>query len=146
MDGICEEKLIQAAAEAMKNAYCIISDFPVGAAVLTTKGNIYKGCNTESVISGMGVCAERSAIDNAVAHGEYCFTALAVTSNLVEPIKPCGMCRQYIGEFSQVVQQDIEVIMSGSEGELLRSSIRKLYPDSFGPEDLGVNLEGYRNR
>ncbi len=76
----------------MANAYSIVNKFPCGAAVLTEKGNIYQGCNVESVISGMGTCAERSAIDHAVAHGEYGFKAVAIISKLGEPIKPCGMC------------------------------------------------------
>ncbi len=144
MDKVTKQKLINAAKEALNNAYCIVSNFPVGAAVLTSKGNIYKGCNTESVISGMGVCAERSAIDHAVANGEYRFVAIAVTSNKEIPIKPCGMCRQYIGEFAQVSQQNIKVIMLGSNGDEINSSIEELYPDSFGPADLGINLDRYR--
>ncbi len=62
-----EVDLIQAAKRGMANAYCPVTGFPVGAAVLTAAGNIYQGCNVQSVISGMGVCAERSAIDHAVA-------------------------------------------------------------------------------
>jgi cytidine deaminase len=67
------DQLIAGAKLGMKNAYAVVSSFPVGAAVLTSKGNVFQGCNTESVISGMGVCAERSAIDHAVACGEYLF-------------------------------------------------------------------------
>ena len=144
MDQKIEHQLIEAAKAAKENAYCIMSKFPVGAAVLTSKGHIYKGCNTESVISGMGVCAERSAIDHAVANGEYNFIAIAVTSNIEVPIKPCGMCRQYIGEFSQVIQQDIKIIMIGSKGQQLNSSIYELYPDIFGPKDINIDLEPYR--
>ena len=107
-------------------------------------GNIYQGCNTESVISGMGVCAERSAIDHAVAHGEYVYNAIVVTSKLEEPIKPCGMCLQYIAEFSQVANKDIEVLMVGSNGKIIISSIRQFLPDDFGPKDLGINLLKYQ--
>ena len=54
------------------------------------------------------------------------------------------MCRQYIGEFAQVSQQNIKVIMLGSNGDEINSSIEELYPDSFGPADLGINLDRYR--
>ena len=128
----------------MKNAYAVVSSFPVGAAVLTSTGNVFQGCNTESVISGMGVCAERSAIDHAVACGEYLFEAVAVTSSLEDPIAPCGMCLQYIGEFSQVADRNIQILMIGSTGEIRESSIRQMLPTIFGPLDLGLEVARYR--
>jgi cytidine deaminase len=128
----------------MKNAYAILNNFPVGAAVLTAKGTIYQGCNTQSVISGIGVCAERSAIDHAVACGEYIFQAIAVTSQLEAPIAPCGVCLQYIGEFSQVASYDIEILMVGSNGEVRESSISKMLPVIFGPLDLHLDVSRYR--
>ena len=146
-DGMNEQhkdELMAAAKTGMKNAYAILNNFPVGAAVLTSKGAIYQGCNTQSVISGMGVCAERSAIDHAVACGEYIFQAIAVTSQLEAPIAPCGMCLQYIGEFSQVADHDIEILMIGSTGKIHESSIRKMLPVIFGPLDLHIDISRYR--
>jgi cytidine deaminase len=138
------EELIASAKLGMQNAYAIVSGFPVGAAVLTATGHVFQGCNTESVISGMGVCAERSAIDHAVACGEYAFQAIAVTSKRETPIAPCGMCLQYIGEFSQVADRDIEILMVGATGEIRESSIREMLPVIFGPLDLGLDLSRYR--
>ncbi len=144
MDQRQKDELIAAAKAGMNNAYAILNNFKVGAAVLTRKGVIYPGCNTQSVISGMGVCAERSAIDHAVACGEYVFEAIAVTSQLEAPIAPCGMCLQYIGEFSQVADHDIEILMIGSAGATRESSIRKMLPVIFGPLDLHVDVSRYR--
>ena len=144
MDQDRREELIASARLGMQNAYTVWSDFPVGAAVLTTTGHIFQGCNTESVISGLGVCAERSAIDHAVARGEYLYQAIAVTSRLETPIAPCGMCLQYIGEFSQVADRDIEILMVGASGEIRESSIRQMLPVIFGPLDLGIDLSRYR--
>jgi cytidine deaminase len=138
------DQLIAGAKLGMQNAYAIVSSFPVGAAVLTATGKIFQGCNTESVISGLGVCAERSAIDHAVACGEYLYQAIAVTSGLERPIAPCGMCLQYIGEFSQVVDRDIEILMIGAAGEIRQSSIRQMLPAIFGPLDLGLDVARYR--
>jgi cytidine deaminase len=138
------DELIASAKRGMQNAYSIVSGFPVGAAVLTATGQVFQGCNTESVISGMGVCAERSAIDHAVACGEYLYQAIAVTSGLETPIAPCGMCLQYIGEFSQLADHDIEILMVGANGELRESSIREMLPVIFGPLDLGLDLSRYR--
>ncbi len=136
-------KLIEKAEEAMNNAYVPRSNFPVGAAVLTTKGKIYTGCNVESVISGMGTCAERNAVDSAVAHGEYKFTVVVVVSNSVEPIALCGMCLQYINEFAQVGKNDIKLFMIGNKRKVIRSSVRKMLPSGFGPRNLGLDLTKY---
>lgn len=144
IDPQIKERLIKAAKEAQKNAYSIISNFPVGAAILTIDNHIYKGCNTESVISGLGVCAERSAIDHAICNGEYNFKAIAVTSNLEKPIYPCGMCRQYISEFSQIIENDIEIILVGQNNDILETSIFQLINPVFGPKDLGINLTKYK--
>jgi len=45
-----DQQLIEYAKMGMKNAFVPVSGFPVGAAVLTINGNIYQGCNTESVV------------------------------------------------------------------------------------------------
>jgi len=140
------DELIEAAKNGMHNAYVVVTNFAVGAAVLTRKGNIYQGCNIQSVISGMGVCAERSAIDHAIACGEYVFDAIAVTSRLENPIAPCGMCLQYIGEFSQIAQDDISIIMIGSTGKINESTVRRMLPVIFGPSDLNLDLSRYRDR
>lgn len=144
LDPAVESSLLEMARRGMQHAYAPVSRFPVGAAVLTFKGNLYQGCNTESVISGMGVCAERSAIDHAVAMGEYRYRAIAVVSQLVRPIAPCGMCLQYIGEFSQVADADILILMAGADGTLRRSSVRSMAHALFGPLDLGLDISKYR--
>lgn len=138
------KSLIEKAKQGLDNAYTPVRNFPVGAAVLTTKGNIYQGCNTESVISGLGVCAERSAIDHAVAHGEYNFKAIVVISRLEEPIKPCGACLQYINEFSQIGDINTKIYMVGSKGKIKKSSIKEMLPDGFGPKNLKIDLSRYR--
>lgn len=139
-----QETLIRAAREAMANAYCPRTHFRVGAAILTCSGKLYEGCNVESVISGLGTCAERSAIDHAVAHGHYKFRAIAVTSKLDIPIRPCGACLQYIAEFAQVGGIDIRIYMVGASGKVEQSTINTMLPQAFGPAELGLDLSDYR--
>lgn len=140
-------KLIEKAKEGLKNAYTVVSGFPVGAAVLTENGNIYQGCNTEATISGLGLCGERSAVYHAAAHGDYMIKAIAIISNLDYPIKPCGMCRQLIAEFAQLSQNNIEIIMCDNKGEKIKeSTIYEMLPHAFGPETLGLDLDKYRNK
>jgi len=138
------QKLIEEANIGIANAFAVRTNFPVGSAVLTYGGRYYHGCNIESVISGMGTCAERCAIDNSVANGEYSFKVILIKTNLEEPVKPCGMCLQYIAEFAQIPDQDIDILMVSSKGKIERSTIFTLLPGAFGPRDLGLDLTKFQ--
>src|SRR3989339_1165188 len=91
------QKLILAAKQAQKMAYCPYSRYPVGAAVLTESGRIYSGCNIENASLGLTCCAERTAIFNAVIHGEKKIKSICLVARSA---KPCGACRQVITEFA----------------------------------------------
>jgi hypothetical protein len=52
----------------MNNAH-VLRGYSGGAAVLGEDGEICEECNVEWAVSGPGTCAERSAIDRAVLHG-----------------------------------------------------------------------------
>ena len=129
------EKLIVAAWEARKNAYAPYSHFAVGAAVLTTDGHIYTGCNIENVSYGLTNCAERTAIFQAVAHGKREFTHLAICTDTATWTAPCGACRQVMLEFAPQMQ----VIMVNSRGERKQLSVAELMPDAFA--DFQIKTE-----
>ena len=129
------EKLIAAAWETRKNAYAPYSHFAVGAAVLTTDGHIYTGCNIENVSYGLTNCAERTAIFQAVAHGEREFTHLAICTDTDIWTAPCGACRQVMLEFAPQMQ----VIMVNSRGERKQLSAAELMPDAFA--DFQIKTE-----
>src|ERR1035438_8859250 len=95
------ERLVRAARKTMKNAYAPFSHFKVGAAILTSKGDIFAGCNVENSSYGMTNCAERTAIFSAVAKDgpELEIVAVAVVNAQGVPCSPCGACRQVIFEF-----------------------------------------------
>lgn len=90
-------RLIRAAEKARQRAYTPYSRFPVGAAVLTSQGSVYTGCNVENASSGLTLCAERVAIHCAVADGQRRLEAVAVVG--APGITPCGACRQVMSEF-----------------------------------------------
>lgn len=75
------------------------SGFAVGAAVRGQNGRIYWGCNVENASYGLSNCAERTAIFQAVAAGECQLLELAVIADTIEPVAPCGACRQVMAEF-----------------------------------------------
>ncbi len=123
--------LIQTAMEARKWAYAPYSNYPVGAALLTTSGKVYDGVNVENAAYPTGMCAERVAVFKAVSEGERSFAAIAVvTSN---GGSPCGACRQVLAEFGL----DVQVLIAENQGRLLQeASLKQLLPGAFMPEDL----------
>jgi cytidine deaminase len=111
-----EGKLLEAAFKAMNNAY-VLWGFRVGAAVLAEDGQIYGGCNVESWISGLGICAERCAINHAVLHGNRKIKEIAIimgADKQNEP-RPCGACLQYIYDFAE--NPKIKIVMAKAENE-----------------------------
>lgn len=144
LTGLEVRRLIDEALRGLEKAFAIVSNFRVGAAVLTANGTMYKGCNIEDVISGMGICAERCAMYNAVSNGHYLFNAIAVVAETEKYIEPCGVCRQAIFEFSQIDDIDTLILKARSDGSYVTTSISKIMPTSFGPRDLNKDLNKYR--
>ena len=62
------EELICKAIEARDLSYSPYSKFAVGAAVLTSDGEVYLGANIENASYGLAMCAERNALYNAYCH------------------------------------------------------------------------------
>lgn len=121
-------KLLEEAKEASKNAYAKYSNFIVGACVLASSGKTYIGCNIENASYGLTICAERSAIANAIANGEKSILAVAIYSPNMENCLPCGACRQVIFEFQK--DKEVEIITS-KNGECQIHKINDLLPEGF---------------
>jgi cytidine deaminase len=122
------EQLIRGARKAMKNAYAPYSQFRVGAALLTAKGEIFLGCNVENASYGVTNCAERTAIFSAVAQAgpKLNIRAIAVVNDQNVPCSPCGACRQVIYEFGPAAT----VIFKSSKG-WKETPIAELLPEGF---------------
>jgi cytidine deaminase len=122
------EKLLRVARAAMKKAYAPYSKFRVGAALLTTTGKIFSGCNVENASYGMTNCAERTAIFSAVAEigPKLEVSAIAVVNDQGVPCSPCGACRQVIYEFGP----DATVFFQDAKGQQ-EAHITKLLPEGF---------------
>jgi cytidine deaminase len=122
------ERLLRSARHAMKNAYAPFSKFRVGAAILTSKDQIFAGCNVENSSYGMTNCAERTAIFSAVAKDgpKLEIRAVAVVNDHGVPCSPCGACRQVIYEFGP----DAIIFYEGENGPK-QSLITDLLPEGF---------------
>ena len=124
-------KLIELAKEAREYAYPHITGFKVGAALLTTCGKIFTGCNIEDP-SGIGVtniCAERCAMVKAISEGYKEFDKLAVVGGMIELITclPCGACRQYMKSFNY----RMTIVSLNDNNEILEFKLSELLPFSF---------------
>ena len=126
-----DKELYEAALAVRQRAYAPYSKFCVGAAVRTVDNSIYVGCNVENASYGLTCCAERNAIFAAVAAGKKDLKALCVVADTLEPVAPCGACRQVIREFGLE-----ELWLSNCTGKTIKMLPGDLLPYSFGPESL----------
>lgn len=125
-------KLIAAARTAAAAAWCPYSRFAVGAALLTSSGEVFAGCNVENASSGLTICAERNAVFQAIAAGERSFQQLVVYTPTPEPTSPCGACRQVLAEFAPT----LPVVCVCDGPNRLTTSLSELLPHAFGPESI----------
>jgi len=127
------QHLLDLAIEAMQKAYAPYSNFHVGAAIYSSNGKCYSGCNVENAAYPLGCCAESSAISAMIRDGEQEISEIVVVGKSDALVTPCGGCRQKIREFSN---QETKVHVCSPEGLKKTYTIEQLLPDSFGPENL----------
>ena len=129
------QALLDEACAAREKAYVPYSRFQVGAALQTSDGTIYHGCNVENASFGLTNCAERTAFFRAIADGHRPgdFVALAVVGDTRGPIAPCGACRQVILELGG---PQLPVILGNMAGDALPTTAGALLPGAFDNQDL----------
>lgn len=122
------EQLVGEATKVLKNSYAPYSGIHVAAAILTRNGRVYVGVNIENSSYGLTICAERSAVAAMVTNGDKEPVAIAIVTDLVEPIPPCGACRQVLAEFNS----GLTVVMhSTKSGKTVVKSLQELFPSPF---------------
>lgn len=128
-----EKKLIEKAREAMERAYVPYIKYKVGAAVWAEndlgENDIYEGCNIQSHISGLGICAERCAIDHAILHDMKHIKMIAIVTDHYDPIEVCGMCLQYLLHFKE--SDDMHIIRINATGQLPIRTFKEMLPHTF---------------
>lgn len=67
----------------------------VAAALLTDKGNVYKGVCIDTPCS-MGFCAEHAAIAAMITAGENRIVKIVAVSVDAGIVPPCGRCREFM--------------------------------------------------
>ena len=119
------------AEEARQLSYTPYSHFAVGAALLTSDGKVFKGCNIENASYTPTNCAERTAVFKAISEGEREFSAIAVVGgsgdNIDPACTPCGVCRQVLAEFCDPTTP----VIMGSPDALRVLTLEELLPFAF---------------
>ena len=140
------ERLIAAAREAAANAWAPYSHFSVGAALQMADGTIVTGANVENASYGLSLCAETVAVAKASADGRMRdVVAVGIVGGMtgkdgIEPILPCGRCRQVLNEAAQAGRRDLKVWCSGlTGGPIAEYTLAELLPHAFGPASLGIS-------
>jgi cytidine deaminase len=125
-----EQKLWQAAEAAAARAYAPYSDFHVGAALLTSEGEIVSGCNVENASYGLTNCAERTAVFRAIVEGKLShgvsIEAIAVVQREHQSCAPCGACRQVLSEFGPGA-----IVLYETDGVRKQTTVSALLPEGF---------------
>ena len=116
--------MIACAWESRKQAYAPYSSFAVGAAVESSDGRIFTGCNVENLSFGLTMCAERVAIGAAIAAGGKSLRRIVVVADTRTPVSPCGACRQVMAEFG------VQEILLCNRSEQILFRLDELLPRS----------------
>lgn len=137
-----EKNIVEKSKEQVSKAYAPYSNFHVGATVLLANSEIFSGSNQENAAYPSGLCAERVAMFYANAQYPNVpvkMLAIAAHTNgkfMETPITPCGACRQALLETEVRFDQDITVLLYGSEGIYKLENIKSLMPLSFEKASL----------
>ncbi len=138
-----DRKLLNEAWLACDSAYAPYSNFHVGAALELANGLIFKGNNQENAAYPSGICAERVAVFSAssqypgVAIRSIAVVAKTDVFKLVNPVTPCGACRQVIAEYEMLAGQPIRIILQGNSEKIwILEGISNLLPLLFHGGEL----------
>lgn len=126
-----KEKLIKL----LNNSYAPYSKYHVSAILTTKDGKEYKGVNIENASYGGTICAERVAINSAIANGETKdnFDKLYIMNSSDMLGFPCMICRQ---TFVELLPLTLEVIIYNIKGEERALTVKELCPYPFDKDSL----------
>jgi cytidine deaminase len=128
------QKLFKEALDVRSRSHSPYSGYKVGAALRTSKGGVFTGCNVENSSFGATICAERTAILKAISEsGKIWIDEVVVVTDATPAWPPCGLCRQMLSEFAT---PKTRVIAANLKGEAHLTYFGDLLPDAFTPRHL----------
>jgi cytidine deaminase len=122
--------LADASRKASFCAYAPYSRYPVGAAVLTSSGRIYTGCNVDNALYGLTTSALKVAIYKAISEGDSEIRAVINRLPDGKAAAPTGEERQILFEFGRGI-----LVVLGEEGNYSTKMISEIFPYPFEMRD-----------
>ena len=115
--------------------YAVYSNYKVSCILETKDNNYFYGVNVENASYGATICAERVAINSAIASGytKGDFSKLYVMCDSEKVSSCCFICRQVISEFFST---DSEITLYSNDGDKEVYTVKELCPYPFGSKDL----------
>lgn len=137
--------LVEQAWEAVRNAYCPLTNSPVGCAIRAQNNDgptlIFQGCNVENSHFPCTICAERVSAVKAVSDGAQRFRAVAVVYPSLAGRLPCGICRQVLAQFGDATAQFLSMVGPDTVRCLRMGD---LLPAAAGPVRQLSKLDGFK--
>lgn len=101
----------------------------VGSALVTDKGNFYTGVSIHAA-SGVGFCAEHSAIADMIKHGESRIDKIVALDGDGKILPPCGRCREMI---FQINHRNIEtdVLLDNNRTTKINDLLPERWQDKY---------------
>ncbi|MDY6786561.1 MAG: cytidine deaminase [candidate division WOR-3 bacterium] len=114
------------AKELISRSYSPYSHFRVAAVIQCADGSLFDGVNVENASYSLTMCAERSAVFNAVSHGCRDIESIFIYSDSSSMPYPCGACLGVLSEFNN----DMKVIIASNSKEE-QFTLSELLPRQF---------------
>ncbi|MEG1143466.1 MAG: cytidine deaminase [Bacilli bacterium] len=121
--------------ELLNNSYSPYSKFRVAAIIITNDNKEFNGVNIENISYNSAICAERSAIVNAISNGylKEDIKELHLMCDSDKISTPCFVCRQVI---SELINSDKYIYCYNNKGQYTKYKVEELCPYPFNKEDL----------
>lgn len=135
-------KLVETAFKACENSYSPYSEFSVGSSLEFENGEIFQANNQENAAYPSGLCAERTLLFYAKAnnpHKEIKRMVIAAKNHgkaTIQPVSPCGACRQVMLETANRQNSPIELLLAGADKVYMIKDVKTLLPLQFNAESL----------
>lgn len=102
----------------------------VACALLSTSGKLYLGVCID-ISSGIGFCAEHSAIAAMITAGETGIAKIVAIAEGNRVLPPCGRCREFMFEIDAGNLNNTEVVMSAEHSLKLKDLLPHPYTEAW---------------
>jgi cytidine deaminase len=104
----------------------------VACALLSSDGNLYLGVCID-IGSGIGFCAEHSAIAAMITAGESNIAKIVAIWGENTVLPPCGRCRELMYEIDESNLESTDVILGGDSTVKLKDLLPHPYHEVWSP-------------